>query len=271
MLSSHNQQRGHAEVQTKELSALEANHPPEEFLGIVCHELKTPLTILKGNIQLAEQKVQRFILTFQGEVPEIEVTKHFAANHEHIDQAKRQIHIQNRLVNDLLDVSHIQANTLSLLKKPCNLISIVRAAVEDQRQIAFSRTISLKIIADRKVPMFADIDRIGQVVMNYLNNAIKYSPADRPVEVCLSVERQMACVSVHDEGPGIPLEEQERIWERFYRVPSTQVPGGSSSGLGIGLYICRSIIERHHGQFGVESMPGKGSTFWFMLPLATED
>jgi len=82
------------------------------------------------------------------------------------------------------------------------------------------------------------------------------------------VEENQARVSVRDEGPGLSLEEQERIWDQFHRVPGVEVQSGSSVGLGLGLHICRTIIERHHGRVGVQSAPGKGATFWFVLPLA---
>ncbi len=106
----------------------------------------------------------------------------------------------------------------------------------------------------------------SQVVNNYLSNALKYSEAARPVEVKVEIRDGVARVSVHDQGPGLSPEEQERIWERFYRVPGIQVQSGSGVGLGLGLHISRIIIERQGGSIGVESEQGKGSTFWFTLP-----
>ena len=112
-----------------------------------------------------------------------------------------------------------------------------------------------------------DAGRIKQVVNNYLTNALKYSPPGSPVEVGLRASDQQARVWVRDYGPGISPEEQQRIWSRFYRVKGIEVQSGSGVGLGVGLHICRTIIENHHGQVGVESAPGAGSTFWFILPL----
>jgi len=102
---------------------------------------------------------------------------------------------------------------------------------------------------------------------NYLTNALKYSQAHCHVEIFLNVEGEMARVSVHDHGQGLPPSELEHVWERFYRSPAVQVQSGFGVGLGIGLHISRTIIERHHGQVGVESTPGEGSTFWFTLPV----
>jgi signal transduction histidine kinase len=118
------------------------------------------------------------------------------------------------------------------------------------------------------LPVYADAGRIEQAITNYLINALKYSPADRPVEVGVTVEsNQQARVWVRDHGPGLPQEEQDLIWERFHRVKGVEVQSGAGVGLGLGLHISRMIVERHHGQVGVDSAPGQGSTFWFTLPL----
>ena len=121
------------------------------------------------------------------------------------------------------------------------------------------------------MPVLADAQRIGQVVTNYLTNALKYSAVDRPVAVGLQVEDQQACVWVRDEGPGLSPGEQERIWGRFHQAQGIVVQSGSGVGLGLGLHISQTIIEQHQGQVGVQSTPGQGSTFWFTLPLATPE
>jgi signal transduction histidine kinase len=117
------------------------------------------------------------------------------------------------------------------------------------------------------VPVMVDAVRIGQVLTNYLTNALKYAPVDRVICVRLEVTGTVARVSVCDQGPGLTPEQQQRVWERFYQVaaPGHQGPDG---GLGLGLAIAKAIIEQHHGQVGVESAPGRGATFWFTLPLA---
>jgi signal transduction histidine kinase len=257
--------RERAESQANALALREANHRMEEFLSIICHELKTPLTIMRGSLQLAERKVKRLI-SAEALLPE--EMRRFAPVYALLERARSQISIQDRLVNDLLDTSRIQAQTLQLLKKPCNLVSIVQEAVEDQRQIAPTRAIHLETPAGIDMPVFADADRLVQVVTNYLTNALNYSSIGRPVEVRLHMDGHIAQVSVRDEGPGLPSAEQERIWERFYRMPGTEVRSGSGGGLGLGLYVCRTIIELHGGRVGVDSSPGDGSTFWFTLPLA---
>ena len=104
----------------------------------------------------------------------------------------------------------------------------------------------------------------------FLTNAHKYSPIERPIEVSLTVEGTLARVYVRDEGPGIAPEQQKRVWERFYRVPGIEVmeQSLSDSNLGLGLYLCQEIIVLHHGQIGIQSAPGQGSTFWFTLSLS---
>jgi signal transduction histidine kinase len=112
-----------------------------------------------------------------------------------------------------------------------------------------------------------DAGRIGQVLTNYLINALKFAPAEQVISVRLEVQTGVARVSVHDRGPGLTQEQKVRIWDRFYQVTAHrhQVAGG---GMGLGLAIARAIVEQHQGQVGVESIPGQGSSFWFSVPLA---
>ncbi|HEU5198398.1 MAG TPA: HAMP domain-containing sensor histidine kinase, partial [Ktedonobacterales bacterium] len=174
-------------------------------------------------------------------------------------------------VNDLLDTSRIQAGKLELRVEFADLACLLREVVEEQSQANPGRAIRMHLPATQQALIFADADRIGQVITNYLTNALKYSVAEGPVEVGLEVEEGTARVWVRDEGPGLSAEEQEHIWERFHRVPGIEVQSGSGIGLGLGLYISRAIIEQHHGQVGVQSTRGAGSTFWFTVPLATPE
>jgi signal transduction histidine kinase len=149
-----------------------------------------------------------------------------------------------------------------------DLIVLLREAVTNQQRLAPERTIVLEIIPQGKVvPIIADADRITQVINSYLANALSYSSADQPVTVQLTVEDAVARVAVHDEGPGIALEEQERIWERFYYAKGVAVQHELSLSLGLGLYLCQAFIERHHGSVGIQSDAGHGATFWFTLPI----
>src|SRR5262249_27930974 len=158
---------------------------------------------------------------------------------------------------------------LELIPTPSDLVAIVREAVEEQRQLQPERSISLDLsTVDESVPVEVDAERIGQVVTNYLTNALKYSAEDRPVTVSVRKKGSSARVAVRDEGPGLPPLELEHVWEIFHRAKGVEIQSGSGVGLGLGLHISKSIIERHGGRVGVESVPGKGSTFWFTVPRA---
>ncbi len=270
MLARAHLVREHAEARANERAVREAHRRMEEFLSIVCHELKTPLTIMKGSLQLAERKVKRLVTT-EALLPD--EMKRFAPVQALMERARHQVVVQDRLVSDLLDASRVQAQTLRLHLAPCNLVSIVQEAVENQRQIHPMRTLHLHLPAQQEVLVHADADRLVQVVTNYLSNALNYSLPDQPVAVALTVEGSTAYVTVRDKGPGLAAEEQEHVWERFYRVPNIETQQHSSIshvGLGVGLYLCRALIEQHQGQVGVESRVGDGCTFWFSLPLCEQ-
>jgi signal transduction histidine kinase len=152
-----------------------------------------------------------------------------------------------------------------------DLSTVLLRAVEGQRQAAQPRIITLQLPADVAAPVQVDPGRIEQVVTNYLTNALKYAPAERPVAVGMQVEAQQVRAWVRDEGPGLPAEEQDQIWEPFHRARGIEDQRGTEISLGLGLYICRMIIEQHGGHVGVQSAVGEGSTFWLTLPLAPPD
>ena len=254
------------EAHTSELALRETNRRFDEFLSIASHELRTPLAGIKGNIQLA---LRRLAFLKDPDLPEREVLlDKLEKVYDYLQHAEHRVNVQNRMISDLLDVSRIQANKLELVTHPCNLAEIVREAVEDQRYAMTERVITLTIPVHKDFTVVGDADRLSQVVHNYLTNALKYSPMDQPVAASLEILDGNARVSVRDEGPGLSPEEHKHIWERFYRVKDILTQGDASPGLGLGLHICRIIIEAHHGSFGLESTPGQGSTFWFTLPLA---
>jgi PAS domain S-box-containing protein len=251
------------EAHANTLAARETARNMDEFIGIISHELKTPLTSIKGNVQLAKRQVHR-VLAGAGRDP---LSPMMESIQETLDRAERQVNIQNRLINDLLDASRIRADKLELQCDLCDIVVIVQEVVEDQMRLMPTRTIRFSsAVAEALVQ--ADAQRIGQVVNNYLSNALKYSEASSTVEVDVEREGAFVRIAVRDEGPGLAPEVQEHLWERFYRVPEVKVKSGSSVGLGLGLHICQTLIERQSGRVGVQSIQGQGSTFWFTLPLA---
>jgi signal transduction histidine kinase len=244
-----------------------ANREMSDFLSLVSHEVRTPLTSLNGYMQLARQRLQRLqVEVAQGALSPETLEQRLAALQQSLEQVEAPARRLNRLIMDLAEVANIQSERLDLHRAPCDLAEIVAEVVEEQQLAWPNREIDLRL-SDQAVMVQADRDRIGQVVTNYLTNALKYAPAERPIEVSLSLEAEQVRVEVRDQGPGVPPEKQELIWQRFYRIPGAKAERPVGGNLGLGLYICRSIITQHGGRAGVESAPGSGATFWFTLPL----
>ncbi|GCE02867.1 sensor histidine kinase [Dictyobacter aurantiacus] len=251
----------HGKIEPAQVSP-EAEQHMNDFLGLAAHEIKTPITTIKGTIQILLRTIarerQKTCISPEEYIRTIEVVQRL------LTRADNQVRRLTHLINDIVYISRIQDKKLDPRLERMDINSIVREVVQQQRQISPRRTIQA---SDAAMPVFVLIDRnhIGQVIMNYLSNALKYSSEEQPVEVSLNVEGPKVRIAVHDHGPGITKEDQQHIWERFYRVQHTEVLSGSGVGFGLGLYISRSIIEKHNGEIGVESTPGQGTTFWFSL------
>jgi signal transduction histidine kinase/integral membrane sensor domain MASE1 len=257
--------REREEARASELALYETKAQMDTFLGIASHELKTPLTSLKLSLQWSQRQLRKVA---QGRnEPAAAPDARLQSAMEQMERTAHQMERIEALVNDLVDVSRIQAGKLDLRPEQVDLVVIVQEAVEAQREAEPGRGIYLEHPPDLSVPVNADAGRIEQVVTNFLTNALKYSPVDCPVEVGVEVEPESVRVWVRDYGPGLPLPEQEHIWERFHRVKGVEVQSGTGVGLGLGLYISRMIVEHHQGRVGVQSSPGQGATFWFTLPM----
>lgn len=219
----------------------------DDFLSIASHELKTPLTTIKGYVQI----INRLI-------------KHYDDQKLKDAVGKTSLYVErlNNLIGELLDVSRIQSGKVELHKAPFDFDQMVREAIDSMQQGSNSHQIVLS--GQTKVQFNGDESHITQVMTNLLSNAIKYSPEGKEVGVHLSVLSDFIKVAVTDQGVGIAKDEQAKVFERFYRVGDIQQ---KFPGMGIGLFICASIISNHQGTLWVESEPGKGSTFSFTLPL----
>ena len=247
----------------------EVEQQRETFMSIVGHELRTPLTAISGSIQLAQRRLQHFQETTSD--LSTDVQKILGKLETLLEQSLRQTHVQDRLINDLLDVSRLAIDKLELSLQPSDLITIVRETVEDLRFISPQRTIDFLPPAQAALPVLADPERVAQVVANYITNALKYSPPSEPVTVEMTIEAENVYVWVHDKGEGLSTEAQKHIWDRYYRAPNARDQQGHGTNLGLGLHICQVLIKRHSGQVGVNSMHGAGSSFWFSLPLLQSD
>jgi signal transduction histidine kinase len=264
-----------SQVQRARFAASQAQREAEEaknmvfdFIGVMAHELCTPLATAKVSIQLSQRILKQNVERLQSQVSQAETELILHPLQKNLERAKRQLDLQNRLVQDLLDASRLQANRLALRMEQCDVLEIVRDCVDAQRALNPDRCLALQALISGEVLVEGDVDRLAQVITNYLTNALKYSQVDKPVVVEVGREVAHVRVAVHDQGPGLTAEQQKHIWERFYRVPGVYVCSGTGVGLGLGLYICRTLIERMDGQVGLESTPGQGSTFWFTLPPA---
>jgi signal transduction histidine kinase len=253
-----------------EQQLLQSKEEMSTFLDLIGHELRNPLTSIRGHLHLALHRLHR-LLSSQAPSETVLAEKplsQLAPLLDSLERAKAQTGKLNRLIGDLLEVARIQTHHLKLILVNRNLVNLIRETLEELRLAWPNRTLVFAA-PDDAVEVNMDVGRIEQVIINYVTNALKYSPVDRPVKVALQVEERQAVVRVQDQGPGLSREELEHIWERFYRVPGVEVQQEQemSGGLGLGLSICRGIVQQHGGQVGVESAPGKGSTFWFTLPL----
>ncbi len=248
------------ELETSNEKLKEANHQlkdtdelKDRFLSIASHELKTPITSIRGQAQLALRRLAKQ----KNVTPEIEGMS------TTLGKINEQTTRLTSLIDELLDVSSIRAGKVELHKRDCELVSLCRDVIEDQ-QLLSGRSISL----DAESPvihLLADNERLTQVVVNLITNAIKYSSDNKPIEVRVRQEETNVCLEVQDFGKGISEQQLPHIFDTFYRTPDAQA--SSKFGLGLGLAICKDIVERHGGRIWCESKIGKGSTFLVELPL----
>ncbi|HLZ87309.1 MAG TPA: HAMP domain-containing sensor histidine kinase, partial [Puia sp.] len=217
--------------------------------SIASHELKTPLTTIKAYVQLLERSIG-----------EEEPGKLY------VERALAQIRKLDNLIVDLLDLSKIESGKLKFNKKLFSFETTLSNAIEMIRQTYSDYRITRTGEAD--IELYGDEMRIEQVIINYLTNAVKYSPDRKEIDVEASVRPDgQLYVQVRDYGIGIRKDHQANIFSKFYRVEES---ASRFQGLGIGLYICAEIIRRHEGEYGVESEPGQGSAFYFSVPLNPE-
>jgi signal transduction histidine kinase len=263
--------REREEARANELAAREASRRMEAFLAVAAHDLRTPLTATVGFIDLAARHGKRLAAAAHEESPDL--TRHIAAVQSDLEHAKQGAGRLRRLLALLFDTAAIRAGKLELHRAPCDLVALAREQVEALRAAAPQHMVRLHLPRDGSpITAEADADRIGEVITNFVTNALKYSPSDRPVDVTVAsrggpegVTRVLVC----DQGPGIPREEQGHVWDLFHRVPGVSPQSGEhADSLGLGLHICKAIITAHGGRVGVKSTVGHGSTFWFTLPFA---
>jgi two-component system CheB/CheR fusion protein len=218
----------------------------DEFISIASHELKTPITSLKLSLQL---------LNRMRENPSSAMFPRL------IDQSNRSMEKITSLIDDLLNVTRMSEGQLALNKVPFTIFSMLNQCCSHIRDQGKYEII---VEGDEELQVNADELRIEQVVVNLLNNAVKYAPDSKVIRLIVEKEGELAKIAVKDEGPGIDPDKLDYLFDRYYR---SDHEGKQYSGLGLGLYISSEIIKRHEGEIGVNSELGKGSTFWFKIPL----
>lgn len=220
-----------------------------DFLAVASHELKTPITSIKAYTQLLGKTFEK-------------TDNDFVKNA--LVKMENQVNKMTKLVSDFLKLSKIESGKFQLDPEMFDINELVREIAGDIQMVSSSHRIAVNTIAPSVVN--ADRERVSQVITNFLNNAVKYSPDNKDILVNVIREDDSVKVMVQDRGIGIRKEEHQKIFERFYRANGSA--NTSFSGFGIGLYISAEIIRKHGGRIGVDSEEGKGSCFYFALPLA---
>jgi two-component system sensor histidine kinase/response regulator len=237
-------------LQTEIEQRKRAESRKDEFISIASHELNTPLTSVKGYLQLADISLKK---------QQIDQTQMF------LERSTKQVNKLNSLVADLLDTTKIESGKLKFNYQHFEVAPFLENAIDNIYQSYPNKKIQTRGTDLSGLRIYGDENRLEQVLLNYLSNAIKYAPQSDEVtlEVLLLPEQQLQ-INVTDQGIGISADRQQQLFEKFYRVEESS---NRFQGLGMGLFICAEIIKRHQGTYGVKSATGKGSTFHFCIPL----
>jgi signal transduction histidine kinase/DNA-binding response OmpR family regulator len=221
----------------------------DQFLSTMSHELRTPLNAILGFSEMLTAERYGVLNDRQRRY-----VNHIHAGGRHL----------LRLINDILDISQIEAGRLHLSIEPVSVHPSLAEVIDSLQPLAEKKSQSLVVIKSSDLSVLADFIRFKQILMNLVGNAIKFTPEGGRIEVRARRQDGMVRVEVHDSGAGISLEEQSQIFDAFHRIVRA---GNASEGTGLGLAITRSLVELHGGQLGVESQPGQGSRFYFTLPI----
>jgi PAS domain S-box-containing protein len=219
----------------------------EEWTSVVAHDLRQPATVISFSAQL--------LARFAGELGPREARS--------VARIGAAAHVLSRMIDDLLDVTLIDLRRLVLKRKPVDLAALANEVVDRCRPMFGGHTVQVQAPGEPAI-VLADPERVAQVLTNLLSNAAKYSEPESDIGVRVARREDEVEVAVDNRGPGMTAEEAARVFLRFYRTRAAQT--GALGGLGLGLYICKGLVEEHDGRIGVESVPGGTTTFWFCLP-----
>lgn len=224
-----------------------------EFVADASHELRTPLSIIQTSVEAVQSDNDQKLSTFSIQV---------------LDDTKSEIRRMTRLVTDLLTLARADAGATNIIKEKIDLVTMAELLIRSVQPLAVAKEINLEMTGDEALPIMADRERVSQLLLILVDNAIKYTPAGGRVEVSLTrttTPKAAVTIGVQDTGEGIPENEQKLIFGRFYRID--KVRSREEGGTGLGLPIAKWIVDVHGGKIKVESTPGKGSSFIVNLPL----
>jgi two-component system, OmpR family, sensor histidine kinase VicK len=253
------------DITERKLAQIELNDFRDQFLSVVSHDLRSPLTSIKGFAELLKRGFEKELQNPAEATNNTKLERYRRQAESILSQTIRM----NEMIDHLLDYSRIEQGRLKLeYTVNADIVELVKEVIETHRVTSNDHHIHFPT---QEQPVGVDLDklRIEQVLNNLIHNALKYSPANTTVTVAVSRQAELneVVVSVRDEGYGIPKEQQPRLFERFYRVQTEQ--NKTIKGTGLGLYISSQIVKQHGGRIWFESEFGKGSTFYFSLPLSS--
>lgn len=233
-------------VKLKKLDQIKSN-----FLNVTSHELRTPMSAIKGYIQMIMKQTL-------GETTE--------EQRNALSIVLRNIDRLDHLIQDILDISRLESGTLKLIPEKTDVKTMVEQTVETMQSSADLKHITVNTEMEDKMPdITVDQERIQQVIINIVNNAIKFSPEGSIINIRSKKDKDLVLVEIQDFGRGIPKDKQKKIFKTFFQVDSGM--DRKFGGAGLGLAISRGIILAHGGEIWVESTVGKGSTFYFTIPI----
>jgi signal transduction histidine kinase len=219
----------------------------DEFIGLVSHELRTPLTVILGALST--------VIT-EGDRLTVKETKQL------VGDAYSEAELLSNILANLLELARVQANRLQINEEPVNIRDIIETTVNKMKQQIGSHPVSVD--CDHSITVNADRVRLQRILHNLLDNAVKYSAPRTKIEIFARRNKGEFVVGVRDKGIGIPVDKQGMLFEPFQRL---EPQNNNATGTGLGLVVCRRLVEAHGGRMWVESQPGSGSTFQFTLPV----
>jgi signal transduction histidine kinase len=227
----------------------EAEQRKQDFVSMISHDLRSPLTSVQTTLALIQKSDEKISDT----------------NEKRIANASRNIGRVNRMLEQLLDMEKLEAGMLKIAPSLTDLDTIIKQSIDSMHDQASEKSIAVNYQPQRLV-ISADSERLRQVLINMLANAVKFAPNGTAIDIIVLDKSNTVTVSVSDHGPGISLAEQQKVFDRFHQA--IENPSLRSAGSGLGLAIAKALIEAHNGSIGVSSTEGKGSTFWFSIPSA---